>query len=183
MSSVFFGGSRKISRLNSQLRTRIRNLMTSKHTVLVGDANGIDKAVQSFLAGEGYGNVKVYCMEGTCRNNIGHWPSVSVSAKGKKKDFAYFALKDAEMSRDADFGFMIWDGKSKGTLNNVLNLIQQGKSVLVYFSPRKEFVPVKSKPDVEQLVTRCDAESKEVLEKVIQLSKRADSKQGALNLA
>jgi hypothetical protein len=183
MSSVFLGGSRKLSRLNSQLRMRIRSLMTSQHTVLVGDANGIDKAVQSFLAAEGYRNVIVHCMDGVCRNNIGNWPLVSISGKATKKDFAYFAVKDAEMSRTADFGFMIWDGKSKGTLNNVLNLIQQEKSVLVYFSPRQQFFPVKSKAEVEEIVGHCDAESKAILERVIQLSKRADSKQGALNLA
>lgn len=183
MSTVFFGGSRKLSRLNSQLRTRIRNLMNNGHTVLIGDANGADRAVQLFLAEEGYRNVKVYCMEGICRNNIGDWPEVAVTARGGKKNFAYFAMKDAQMSQSADFGFMIWDGKSKGTINNVLNLLQQEKPVLIYVSPRKEFVSMKDKCDVEPLLTHCDAESKAILEKVIQVSKRIASAQSTLNLA
>ena len=30
---------------------------------------------------------------------------------------------------------MLWDGLSKGTLNNVLNLLDRGKKVVVYFNP------------------------------------------------
>lgn len=157
--------------------------MTNKHTILVGDANGVDRAVQSFLAEEGYKNVRVFCMEGVCRNNIGNWPLVSVSASGTKKDFTYFARKDAEMSRSADFGFMIWDGKSKGTLNNVLNLLEQQKSVLVYLSPRKEFFSIKNKADIEEILRHCDTESKAVFERAIQLSRRTDSRQSAIDLA
>ena len=113
MSNVFFGGSRNLARLNPALRTRLRNLITNGHTVLIGDANGADKAVQSYLAQEGYKNVRVYCMDGECRNNVGNWELVPIDSGGKKRDFAYFAMKDARMSLDADYGFMIWDGESK----------------------------------------------------------------------
>ncbi len=183
MSSVFLGGSRKLSSLNSQLRTRIRSLMNNKHTILVGDANGADKAVQSFLAEEGYRNVKVYCMDGECRNNVGSWELVSIDSGGRKKDFQYFSLKDAEMSRTADYGFMLWDGKSKGTLNNVLNLIQQNKFMLVYFSPQKEFFSIKGASDVRALVENCDAESKNLFEKTIKFSERSQTHQASFNFA
>lgn len=183
MSSVFFGGSRKLSRLNSQIRQRILGLTQKQFTVLIGDANGADKAVQSFLAEEGYRNVEVYCMEGECRNNIGNWPTVSVHHHQDKKDFSFYVQKDAEMSRKASYGFMLWDGKSKGTLNNILNLVQQGKMALVYFSPDREFVTVKGKTDVEQLVARCDADSKQIFERTLKLTDRASSHQGTLQLA
>jgi len=76
---------------------------------------------------------------------------------------------------------MIWDGESKGTLNNVLNLVQQGKSALVYFSPTREFVPVKSKDEVAALVSRCGSEAREALNKTIKLEKRtAAAEQSAL---
>ena len=181
MSNVFFGGSRQLSRLNPALRTRLRNLITNGHTVLIGDANGADKAVQSYLAQEGYKNVRVYCMDGECRNNVGQWELVPIDSGGRKRDFSYFAMKDARMSLDADYGFMIWDGESKGTLNNVINLVQQGKSALVYFSPKREFVSVKSKDDVSALVSRCDDEAREALNKTIKLEKRAAAEQSALS--
>jgi hypothetical protein len=173
MSKVFFGGSRSLSRLDSAVRTRLRNLITSGHTVLVGDANGMDKAVQSFFAEEGYRDVIVYCMERECRNNVGSWRVESVSSGGRKKNFAYFAMKDARMSLEAEYGFMIWDGESKGTLNNVLSLVEQGKAVLVYRSPSKEFLQIKSIRELEKLLGNCPPNVIAYLNKKIKLEERA----------
>jgi hypothetical protein len=172
MSKVFFGGSRSLSRLDAAVRTRLRNVIANGHTVLVGDATGVDKEVQSFFAEEGYRNVIVYCMEGDCRNNFGTWPAESVSSDGRKKDFAYFAIKDAKMSLNADYGFMIWDGESKGTLNNVLSLIEQGKTVLVYRSPSREFLQIRSIQEFEQLLGACSPEVVAYLNRRINLEKR-----------
>lgn len=181
MSKVFFGGSRNLGRLNPALRTRLRNLITNKDTVLVGDANGVDKAVQSFFAEEGYRNVVVYCMDGECRNNVGNWEIKSIDSGGRKKDFAYYAMKDAQASLDADDGFMIWDGESKGTLNNVLNLIQQGKPALIYRSPSREFIQIRSTDDIVSLVASCPSDVVEYLNKKIKLERRvAASNQTAL---
>lgn len=181
MSNVFFGGSRNLGRLNPAIRTRLKNLITNKHTVLIGDANGVDKAVQSFFSSEGYRNVVVYCMDGECRNNVGNWSIKSIDSGGKKKDFSYYAIKDAQMSFAADYGFMIWDGESKGTLNNVLNLIQQGKLALVYRSPSREFIQIKSTDDVVSLVNSCTSDVREYLNKKIKVEKRVTaSNQAAL---
>lgn len=183
MSKVFFGGSRKLPRLNSALRTRLRNLITNEHIVLIGDASGADKAAQTFFAEEGYKNVVVYCMDGDCRNNIGNWEVKPIASGEKKKDFKYFAIKDAEMSREADYGFMLWDGKSKGTLNNVLNLLQQNKMVLIYFSPSKSFVSVKTLHAIEQLIAQCTPEAKNYFDKSIKFSERTQLQQTKLNFA
>jgi hypothetical protein len=181
MSKVFFGGSRNLGRLNPELRTRLRNLITNKHTVLVGDANGVDKAVQSFFAEEGYRDVIVYCMDGECRNNVGNWEIKAINSGGRKKDFSYYAMKDAQASLDADYGFMIWDGESKGTLNNVLNLIHQEKSALVYRSPSREFIQIRSADDIVSLVASCPSDVIEYLNKKIKLERRvAASSQTAL---
>lgn len=175
MSNVFFGGSRNLGNLNPTLKTRLKNVITNKHTVLIGDANGVDKVVQSFFAEEGYRNVVVYCMNGVCRNNVGNWQIKSIASGGKKKDFAYYVMKDVQLSLDADYGFMIWDGESKGTLNNVLNLVHQGKSTLVYYAPSCEFIQVKTTDDVVSLVANCLPEQVGYLNKKIQLEKRMAS--------
>lgn len=181
MSKVFFGGSRNIGKLNPELRSRLQNLITNKHSILVGDANGADKAVQSFFADEGYKDVVVYCMDGESRNNVGEWPIKAIDSGGRKKDFSYFVIKDTQMSLDADYGFMIWDGASKGTLNNILNLIQQHKHALVYHFPKKEFLTVKSTDDVLSLVSACPEELLEYLNKKINLAERVTAtKQAAL---
>jgi hypothetical protein len=46
MKKVLIGGSRQISRLNADLRSWIDEIMNQHLCVLVGDANGADKAVQ-----------------------------------------------------------------------------------------------------------------------------------------
>jgi hypothetical protein len=183
MTTVFFGGSRKLTRLNTQLRERISNILSKNYCVLVGDANGADKAVQQFLAQTNYRNVLVYCMEGRCRNNIGNWQVRSVDARRSEKGFSYYALKDEEMSRNANYGFMVWDGKSKGTLNNILNLVQQRKPALVYFSPSKNFFTVKCQSDIEELIESCDPESVREFERVLKLSERAGLLQNSLTFA
>ena len=49
-------------------------------TILIGDANGADKAVQLYLAQKGYRNVIVHCMARNCRNNVDDWPAREITA-------------------------------------------------------------------------------------------------------
>ncbi len=137
MTTVFIGGSRRIARLDEDIRSRADNIIRQKMRVLIGDANGADKAMQQYFVNSRYDNVVVYCMGEHCRNNLGNWPIRHIMSEHSEMDFAYYSTKDLEMAKEASYGFMIWDGKSKGTLNNVLNLLQQQKKVLVYFSPDK----------------------------------------------
>jgi hypothetical protein len=69
-----------------------------------------------------------------CRNNIGSRPTRNIEPPVDRKDFSYYAAKDIIMSREAQCGLMLWDAKSKGTLQNMLNLIGAGKRALVYHS-------------------------------------------------
>jgi adenine-specific DNA-methyltransferase len=68
------------------------------------------------------------------------------------------------MAEEATVGFMIWDGKSIGTLMNVLRLARHGKKVVVYIAPLREFVDVRSESDVERIVARCAPELRKRLE-------------------
>ena len=71
MTTVFIGGSRSLTHLNDTIRTRVDNIMRQQFAVILGDANGADKAMQSYFAAKGYPHVIVYCMDNRCRNNIG----------------------------------------------------------------------------------------------------------------
>lgn len=133
MSVIFIGGSRRLSRLNAVIRNRLDNIIERNHSVLIGDANGGDRAVQAYLAERGYRSVTVYCTNADCRNNVGRWPVRSIAATNQR-GFDYYALKDAAMAGDAECGFMLWDGKSKGTLFNIRRLLAAGKSVVVYLA-------------------------------------------------
>jgi len=45
-SIVFVAGSRQISRLPAEVKTRLDTMVQKGFQILVGDANGADKAVQ-----------------------------------------------------------------------------------------------------------------------------------------
>ncbi len=156
MTTVFIGGSRAVSRLNRAIRDKLDDLMERRCTILIGDANGADKAVQNYLADRGYSNVVVFCMN-PCRNNIGQWQIRAIPSHSGKKDFAYYAMKDQAMAREAKCGIMFWDGKSKGTLNNILSLLNGQKKVLVYLAPSKAFHKLSSQEDLRELLDRCDS--------------------------
>ncbi len=151
---VFIGGSRAVSKLNAVIRGRLDDLMNRGCTIFIGDANGADKAVQTYFAEHSYGNVVVFCME-ECRNNVGGWQTRRIEPPNTRKDFSYYAAKDFVMSQEAQCGVMLWDGKSKGTLQNILNLVGSGKRTLVYFAPTKDFHVLANEQDLHTLLARC----------------------------
>ncbi len=183
MIKVFFGGSRKIGRLNQTVKERTDNIITNGHLLLLGDANGADKAMQTYLAEKNYRNVLVFCMGDVCRNNIGKWKTRNVHSSRSKKDFNYYSTKDVLMVGEADYGFMLWDGKSKGTLNNILNLSELNKKILVYFSPTKSFYTVEDEQDVLKLIEHCEPDLLRKFERVLRISTRIHSRQQQLHFA
>lgn len=149
MKSVFIAGSRAVSKLNPLIRERLDNIMKQNLLVLVGDANGADKAVQRYLAKSQYRHVVVYCMD-SCRNNLGVWPTRNHRAEvNARHDRHYYGLKDLAMSQDADCGLMLWDGISKGTLTNVFNLLNADKKLLLYLGPKKTFFKLHTYEDFQ----------------------------------
>lgn len=165
MNKVFIGGSRRVSRLNIDVRSRIDRIMEQRFPILVGDANGADKAVQRYLHDQGYRLVEVFCAGTHCRNNVGEWPVRKVDVNDVKKSFAFYATKDREMANEATYGLMLWDGKSKGTLLNVLRLLRQEKKVVIYSSPSDEFSELKNRTDWDEFLSRCPAYVRERVQK------------------
>lgn len=159
MTKVFIAGSRRLSRLNADVKRRIDAMIEKGFLILVGDANGVDKAVQKYLAERAYSNVVVYCMTSKCRNNVANWPTREIQAAPSARGFAYYATKDRAMWDAAEYGLMLWDGESKGTLNSVINMVRQDKPVVVYLAPKKRFKNVRTTNDVIELLGNCDRAS------------------------
>jgi hypothetical protein len=158
MTKVFIAGSRKLYRLSPEVKTRIDTMIEKGFTILVGDANGADKAVQRYLADKGFRDVIIHCMAADCRNNVGSWPTREIAAPPGARGFAYYSTKDQAMVDDAAYGLMLWDGESKGTLNSVINMVRQQKPVVLYFAPQKTFQNIRSADDVNALLGKCDRE-------------------------
>lgn len=186
MTSVFISGSRGLGQLSDQVRERLENILAASYSVLVGDANGVDKSVQAFLLERGYSNVRVYCSGSRCRNNLGAWPVREVSVPANVSGRAFYTRKDVEMARDADYGLAVWDGKSAGTLNNVMELLKRDKKALVYFSPQRRFYSVSSLNDAESLLAKCAPGDIKTIEKKVALNANTANdgvlSQGALDI-
>ncbi len=170
-----------MGRLGQAVRERTENIIVNEYLILLGDANGADKAMQRYLAEKNYRNVLVFCMGDVCRNNIGKWKMRNVHSSRSKNDFNYYSTKDVLMSDEADYGFMLWDGKSKGTLNNILNMCERNKKALVYFSPTKSFYTVKNKQNVSKLLEHCDPDSLRKFDQFLGIGQRIHSRQQQLN--
>lgn len=174
MSSVFIGGSRKVSRLNDHIRDRLENIIAKGFHILVGDANGSDKAIQRFFHSQNYKNVTVYCSGDDCRNNLGGWEEVHVKVERKKKDRVFYGMKDVRMSEDCDYGLMLWDGESSGTMSNIVNVLNRKKTCLLYISPRKEFVFLKDFEGLKPILERLAPEVLNELDRKVELRERLD---------
>ncbi len=155
MNTVFIGGSRHISLLPKPAKHWLNDVIEKSCSILVGDANGIDKAVQKYLANENYDDVTVYCSGESCRNNIGQWATRFIDASGNKKKFQFYAAKDREMAREAEFGFMIWDGKSPGTVLNVLRLVRASKKAVLFNIQEKQALTFNSEADWDTFLMQC----------------------------
>ncbi len=154
MSTVFVGGSRRISRVNALLVNRLENIVVNELEVVIGDANGFDRAAQAFLHGLGYRSVTVYCTNGKCRNNVGHWPIHKVDYQGSGRGREFYTAKDDAMIQASDYGLFAWDGRSKGTMRNVEMMAREGKPSAIYISNIKMFVTVRCVDDIYKL--DCD---------------------------
>jgi nucleoside 2-deoxyribosyltransferase len=85
----------------------------------------------------------------------------SIKPAHQIKDFAFFTAKDLAMSREADVGLMVWDGKSTGTMVNAARMVAANKPVVVVVvdvSPGKYFSTVRSYSALDELLSHCPSD-------------------------
>ena len=159
---VFIAGARSIKSLDYSVQKRIASICNKGYDILVGDCYGVDASVQSFCANRIYKN-------GIARNNIGSWAIKSVAVDSSAKGFDFYRQKDISMSKDADCGFMVWDGQSKGTLCNIISLVSQSKPVIVYLEPLTKTFRIGSQAGLVKLLSLCPTSTQENYRKIINL--------------
>lgn len=168
---IFIAGAREIKSLKVPIIDRINRIIRNKYEIIVGDANGIDKVVQNFLNNKNYKNVTVFSMEDQ-RNNIGNWDNTKVHSELKKNTREYFTEKDKRMAEIADVGLMIWNKKSEGTLNNIINLLVLNKKVCLFIHTEEKIYLLNEISDLEKIIlSETDVE---IQEKYSFLLKRAN---------
>lgn len=156
---IFIAGARSITSIPTSVQQRMMNICQSGYEVLVGDCYGVDASVQTFYSKLGYKNVVVYAGNGKARNNIGHWYVHSVPVPTYLRGFDFYKQKDVAMANEADYGLMIWDGESRGTLNNIVTLIAQNKKVLVYLATQGTMAVIKDVDDLNAMIAHCPAKT------------------------
>lgn len=142
MKSVFVSGSISIKDIPSKIIQSIETIESKNFTVLVGDAPGVDALVQDKLARDGYKNVLVYTVCKKPRNCLSdHFHIVNVPVDhGIKSQRKRQEEKDRCMTEAADYGLVLWNGKSRGSFNNIIRCIQLGKTAKVYLAPEDRFL-------------------------------------------
>lgn len=153
MYKVFISGSMRIKNLDRKVLKRIDNIIKMRYKVIVGDADGVDSAIQNYLHLKNVKTVTVYCTGPQPRNNIGRWFTHKIKTEAKPGTRAYFTAKDISMAKDCDYGLMIWDSKSTGTLSNAIELLKQKKPSVVFVNKIKDFINVNTIHDLEKLIT------------------------------
>jgi len=105
---------------------------------------------------------------------VGNWPVHYVDVPDGTTGFQFYAAKDREMAREADFGLMIWDGKSAGTILNVLRLIAAEKKAVLHKVDIDSATIIKSKEQWKEFISECSADLRD------DLTKRATTEERAL---
>lgn len=141
--NVFISGTSKLqdksspyyrSKLPEPIRKEIDGYIHDKKKIIVGDAPGLDTAVQEYLANKGYKKVVVYGTDYT-RENKGKWKEhISDGSKYEEGSKEWHAVKDKAMQDDAMSGLavILEKGGAGATRKNVEALVKQNKKVKIY---------------------------------------------------
>lgn len=191
---IFIGGSRSgtdFGRLPQYVYVKLDSIMKNRHSVLVGDAKGVDKAVQKYLYSKGYEDVTVFVSGENepryyaCRDEKKEiqsakkkWSVESIVEEDNLKNRKMRELKDKKMADLADYGFMIWqplyknrfgrESVSSGTLANIFNLLvcEKPKPVRIFYKPDDDFLDFDHINDLECFLERVDVRIKKRYEEI-----------------
>ena len=168
---IFIAGARSIKEIDDDVKTKLLSISNKHFDILVGDCSGVDAAVQKFYLAHKYSKITIFASNGKARNNLGNWPINNIVVEDGVKGFDFYRQKDIAMANEADYGFMIWDGKSKGTLNNIIELVKQDKFVLIYLISSKKMIWIKDFDDLCNLIANCDPSTQSLFQKYISVTK------------
>ena len=170
MTTIFLSGSINIRHIKPSVKKRLQNIIDQQFSIVVGDANGADKVWQQCLLDMSYQAVTIFCSGSRCRNNLGQWPVHKIEVEAGVSGREFYTRKDREMAAAADYGFVLWDGKSPGSINNVMELLKGKKKALVYYAPDDIFHAVTEVQDARILLAKCDDGTLDTIGRKIKLN-------------
>ena len=141
--NVFISGTSKLQDKSSTyyreglpdpIKKEIDGYIRDKKKIIVGDAPGLDTAVQEYLAEKGYKKVVVYGTDYT-RTNKGKWKEhISDGSQYEEGSSEWHKVKDKAMQDDAMSGLavVLENGGAGATRKNVEALVSKNKKVKIY---------------------------------------------------
>ena len=142
---IFLGGSKTTAVLPKRVIKLLELFMCDNVRFLIGDCCGVDLAMQIFLHSKGYRNVTVYCSGDKSRFNIGEWKVKHIPVDKSVDGYSFYQAKDIAMVSDCDGAFMLWDGKTRGTKNNIADLKKRGIPIFIYYTDINEMKVIRRK--------------------------------------
>ena len=136
--TIFLGGSQTVNKLTVEIKNELADYMNLGHKLIVGDCKGADCLIQKFLVENGYQNVVVYFSGERARINIGGWEEKQICFAKSDQGYDLYKRKDEQMAHDADAGFMVLNGATRGTMTNIERLIALKKECRVAFPDKTE---------------------------------------------
>lgn len=132
---VFVSGGSKTEKIPRKAKKDIKQNVKAGNRILIGDAPGIDTAVQNYI--KKYNNVSVYTIFDEPRYLANkNWEVKKIKPKNTEVEGGYNkgnVDKDIAMTNDSDSGIAIpIKGQSQATRNNIQRLIDQNKNVKTY---------------------------------------------------
>lgn len=133
---VFVSGSISINELSEDVKIKIKDYISKGYEILIGDAKGVDSLVQEYCSKNNYYNLTVYSIYEKPRFlasekfKVKHIKIINNIKSERKKQ----TKKDEVMTQESDFSLIIWDGKSKGSYENILRSLKYKKPIEVYLN-------------------------------------------------
>lgn len=119
--TVFLFGSRSIDYLNAEARMLINKYISIGAHFTIGDCYGADDAFNRYLYSIGYKEVTVYYIGGGPRLNAGGYPAIKING-------TRYYEKDVSMRLLCDEYVCLYNGRSRGSANNLRYLNSVGKT-------------------------------------------------------
>lgn len=131
---IFISGSMNKKELHKKVLVAVDKIILNNNQIIIGDACGIDQKIQKYLAEINYDNVLVCSITKPPRvlESI-KFDSMKVDCKNTIKSNRDKQIKkDEYMTAISDISFVIWNGKSRGSYNNILRSIKNNKEVQIF---------------------------------------------------
>lgn len=133
-NKIFISWSRSILKLDVLNEEFINSCIKDDIHILVWDADWVDYLIQKYLKEKKYLNVSVFTVNRTPRNNVGNFEVIYCKIPEWTFSKAVFGVKDEEMRKVCDEGYVIWDWESKWSESNIKDLLKKGKKVTIFIA-------------------------------------------------